>query len=504
MGPKSVPQHHSDRSCNVGSVVGDSEGVASVLDERGQVPAVQSPEHQAEVCVPVAPARAEDACQPGSNPGSPARPPASEYSPSGPLGHELHDSPRARADPTFLRRGASDLVDKGRPEAEGHRIGGPGRVGGESGQEAGHPLAAGGDRVEQGKPQEGRPREALGDPALDDCPPECYYRHPPEGSHGKAHDRDRRRRQRPDGLREVLRQDICSCEGAGHEVLRVGQGDQQGGGNLHSPPALCRVAEHDGGGRRQGDQDRGDHPSEEEASDKGRLWGDSNQQGGGDLSGPGRDSGILIDRRHGAAVGADCDPIGGGGEGLEGGSQRGHAPEDAGQERCGDEEGPGQPLSQVAASAIAHKSQLVVPNMFEDLVGKGRMEFLEVACEPDSLLADTVRARTGRSDAAGRSSLWCGHDLATSAGLSKVLEQIHVLRPRNVWVSPPCGPYSPLQHVNQRTPSQIRDLKAKRATAQRIYESTLEIVKVCLQLGVHVVVELAERCEAWRLPVFQS
>ena len=161
-------------------------------------------------------------------------------------------------------------------------------------------------------------------------------------------------------------------------------------------------------------------------------------------------------------------------------------------------------MSQVAASAIAYKSQLVVPNMFEELSGSHRVELMEIACEPDSLLASAVQARTGRSDAACRSSLWCGHDLATPEGLSQVLEQILALRPKRVWISPPCGPYSPLQNVNQRSPAQIRELKAKRATAQRIYESTLEIVKVCLQKGIHVTVELAERCEAWRLPIFQK
>ena len=161
-------------------------------------------------------------------------------------------------------------------------------------------------------------------------------------------------------------------------------------------------------------------------------------------------------------------------------------------------------MSQVAASALAHKSQVVVPHMFEELTGSSRVELMEIACEPDSLLTNAVQARTGRSDAACRSSLWCGHDLATTTGLSRVLEQIYVLQPKRVWVSPPCGPYSPLQNVNQRSPAQIRDLKAKRATAQRIYDSTLEIVKVCLQLGIHVTVELAERCEAWRLPVFQK
>ena len=161
-------------------------------------------------------------------------------------------------------------------------------------------------------------------------------------------------------------------------------------------------------------------------------------------------------------------------------------------------------MSLQASRVLEHKFQDVVPNMFESLVGQKRLDLLEVMCEPDSLLTQTFHNRTGRSDSACRCSLWCGHDLSTPGGLSVVLEQIRVLKPRNVWLAPPCGPFSPLQNINQRTPAQLQDLKAKRANATRIYESTLEIVKVCIQLGIHVAVELSERSEAWRLPVLQK
>ncbi|CAE7833265.1 RE1 [Symbiodinium sp. CCMP2592] len=142
--------------------------------------------------------------------------------------------------------------------------------------------------------------------------------------------------------------------------------------------------------------------------------------------------------------------------------------------------------------------------MFEQLVGQQRMDLLEVMCEPDSLLTATFQRRTGRSDSACRCSLWCGHDLSTPGGLAVTLEQIRTLKPRHVWLSPPSGPFSPLQSINQRTPSQIQELKAKRANATRIYESTLEIAKVCMQMGIHVSVEISERSEAWRLPVLQK
>ena len=164
----------------------------------------------------------------------------------------------------------------------------------------------------------------------------------------------------------------------------------------------------------------------------------------------------------------------------------------------------GQPLSYVTSKSLEYKSQMVVPNMFEDLIGESRVELLEIACEPDSILSKTFQDKTGRSDAACRSSLRCGHDLATREGLLLVLEQVRSLRPKRLWISPPCGAYSPLQNINQRTPAQIQALKSKRATANLIYASTLEIAKTCLQIGIHVTVELSERCEAWRLPVFQK
>ena len=83
------------------------------------------------------------------------------------------------------------------------------------------------------------------------------------------------------------------------------------------------------------------------------------------------------------------------------------------------------------------------------------------------------------------------------------LEQIRSLKPRHVWLAPPGNAYSPLQSVNQRSPTQIQELKAKRAHATKLYESTVEIAKFCQQQGTHVTVELPEKCEAWRLPVLQ-
>ena len=160
-------------------------------------------------------------------------------------------------------------------------------------------------------------------------------------------------------------------------------------------------------------------------------------------------------------------------------------------------------MSMIASRTLEHKSQLVVPNMFQELTGKSRVEFLEVSCEPDSLLTEAIRTRTGRSDSACRSALWSGQDLSTPDGLALIIEQIRCTNPKHVWIALPGEAFSSLQNLNQKNPNQVRDLKAKRALAIKYYESTEELAKICVSAGIHVTVELGEKNEVWRLPVMQ-
>ena len=76
-------------------------------------------------------------------------------------------------------------------------------------------------------------------------------------------------------------------------------------------------------------------------------------------------------------------------------------------------------------------------------------------------------------------------------------------RPRLVWLSPECGPYSPMQHLNCRTPEQKRNLEKKREGARNQYDGVGELAEFVDSLGLTFVIELSERCEAWSLPWFQ-
>ena len=129
---------------------------------------------------------------------------------------------------------------------------------------------------------------------------------------------------------------------------------------------------------------------------------------------------------------------------------------------------------------------------------------MEVCCGPESLLTSTIQTLTGQPGSASRCSRWNCGDLGSGAGLKLALQRLEVENPSHVWMSPPCGPYSPLQNVNSRNPEQRAELEEKRAEAMRIYVSSCVILRVCVQKGIHVTLELSERCQAWRLPLLHN
>ena len=139
-------------------------------------------------------------------------------------------------------------------------------------------------------------------------------------------------------------------------------------------------------------------------------------------------------------------------------------------------------MSAGRASQLEEESSQVVPGLFQALVSYGRPVLMEVACDSDSVLATTVQEQVGWIGAAQRASLWNGADLSTSAGVKLVLERITTERPGTVWLSPPCGPFSPLQHTNARSDQQRAELQRKRDEAKRIYAGAAIIYRYCNQL----------------------
>ena len=132
-----------------------------------------------------------------------------------------------------------------------------------------------------------------------------------------------------------------------------------------------------------------------------------------------------------------------------------------------------------------------------------RLRLLEVCCSEDSVLSRTCDQMFGPGSAQ-RISKWNGGDIETKAGVEYVKSIVSDRRPELLWMSPECGPFSPMQHLNMRDDRQRTALTEKRQKAKKQYEAVCEIGRHAHSIGVPFVIELSERCEGWKLPMFTS
>ena len=113
----------------------------------------------------------------------------------------------------------------------------------------------------------------------------------------------------------------------------------------------------------------------------------------------------------------------------------------------------------------------------------GRLDLVEVCTPQDSGLVQAIR-EDGRQGT--RLSIWNGFDLATTKGLNRTLEYLRLHKPRRVWWSPPCTPFSVVQNANQRTEEQVKKLQATNAQVaaeglqlnQNLLDSNAEVIRL--------------------------
>lgn len=144
-----------------------------------------------------------------------------------------------------------------------------------------------------------------------------------------------------------------------------------------------------------------------------------------------------------------------------------------------------------------------MPEAYMSLRSTEQTVLVEVACSQDSVLSHTMRQLTGRENSSKRLSIWNQYDLTVGAGVKSILDEIDQSRPQHVWLSPDCGPYSPMQNINQRSPEQVQALQEKRRYALKQYVGCAIIFHYCAQRGIDVTWELSQHCHAWRLPILQ-
>lgn len=129
------------------------------------------------------------------------------------------------------------------------------------------------------------------------------------------------------------------------------------------------------------------------------------------------------------------------------------------------------------------------------LMNEDRLFLLEVACSPNSLLTQEALEKGLTAE---RASLFNGYDLTSPEGLQKLLNLIREKKPRNIWLSTECGPFSPIQNFNQRTEQQQADLKDKQRKARKQHLGGLVAAYFGRSQGCQVHWEWSRRCRAWK------
>jgi hypothetical protein len=148
---------------------------------------------------------------------------------------------------------------------------------------------------------------------------------------------------------------------------------------------------------------------------------------------------------------------------------------------------------------VQKEAERIGPAAFGYLTQQGPTILVEVACSPESRLSQEIQKQAGYETAAIRCSHWNGCDLSTDAGVRLTLDVIRQHKPQHVWISTECGPFSPMQAINQRSDKQVAELEEKRKAALRQYIGASCVYHLCLQLGIHATWEWAEKCQAWSL-----
>ena len=352
------------------------------------------------------------------------------------------------------------------------------------------------------------PRDATGDQ------PQLDHRHAEAEGFGKGRSDHPRTPEGLCGLWNAQPSDLPGSPGAGISVLPVGCHDYEGRRMLPTSTTPGRMV-GDSAQCGRGQIQEGQGNQQQEDGEGSQLSGRSTRNG----SYPQPDTG-----------GAELGWRGGEGQDGEQGSQapypllRGR---DFWEQRVGEGEPDGQPtaavifdggdqdemddtetrvgeLSLSQARTLDWQASRLMPECMETLVQFGRPILYEIACAPDSVLSGKMQKLCQRSDAAKRLAFWNGYDVSSSQGVRAIIKEIDQGRPEHVWLSLECGPFSPMQRVNQRNEKQIQELKLKREACMKSYVGGLIIYIHCVQQGIPVTWEWSEHCDAWRLPMVQN
>ena len=124
-----------------------------------------------------------------------------------------------------------------------------------------------------------------------------------------------------------------------------------------------------------------------------------------------------------------------------------------------------------------------------------QLDLLEVFCSPSSTMTQTA------NNSGLKAERWTidEFDLSRESGYFQAACWLRELKPKRLWLSPECGPFSIMQNANLRNMQQVQDLIEKRKHGFRMWQSCIRLAKIQFELGGTFYIEQPQRCMTWRL-----
>ena len=129
------------------------------------------------------------------------------------------------------------------------------------------------------------------------------------------------------------------------------------------------------------------------------------------------------------------------------------------------------------------------------------IDMIEVCCGPDSSLIATLEQKGGKG---GRVGLHNNMNITTEFGLSRARNFCETMKPRYLWLSPICGPTSPVQHLNSKTEEQRIKLEKKKKISRKMAKGCVKLAKDQIRRGGHIVWEWPKSNGAWKFKEVQQ
>ena len=123
-----------------------------------------------------------------------------------------------------------------------------------------------------------------------------------------------------------------------------------------------------------------------------------------------------------------------------------------------------------------------------------KCDLVEICCSPNSTLTQTILDKGGK---AFRVGLENNMDLSTTHGLNRAIQFLNIVKPRWIWISPPCPPTNSLQDLNQRTEQQCKSLKQKVRKSRKIASNAVRLAEQQVERGGHVAWEWPRNNDGW-------